>query len=86
MNRVYGRKARDMASVLAKRLSQIFILIALVSFTSVVALADEHGGDSVWTTDVAVDTLWVLIAGMLVFFVCIFITPSGMKIIIIEGS
>ena len=68
MNRIYGRKAGGMASVLAKRLSQIFILIALVSFTSVVALADEHGGDSVWTTDVAVDTLWVLIASMLVFF------------------
>ena len=68
MNRIYGRKAGGMASALAKRLSQIFILIALVSFTSVVALADEHGGDSVWTTDVAVDTLWVLVASMLVFF------------------
>ncbi|MEC9258396.1 MAG: hypothetical protein VX541_07870, partial [Candidatus Poribacteria bacterium] len=65
MNRIYDRRAGGRVSNLAEKLLQIFILIALVSFTSVVALADEHGGDSAWTTDVAVDTLWVLIAGML---------------------
>ena len=34
--------------------------------TPALALAQE--AESVWTTDVAVDTLWVLVAGILVFF------------------
>ena len=40
----------------------------LVSSTSIDVLADGHEEHSAWTTDVAVDTLWVLVAGMLVFF------------------
>ena len=32
------------------------------------ALALAQEAESVWTTDVAVDTLWTLIAGILVFF------------------
>ena len=68
MNRVYDRRARGRVSHLSKKLLQIFTLIALVSSTSIAVLADEHKGDPVWTTDVAVDTLWVLVAGMLVFF------------------
>ena len=46
----------------------IFTLIALVSSTSIDVLADGHEKNSAWTTDVAVDTLWVLVASMLVFF------------------
>jgi len=67
MSEFCNRRTGNRASVLEKKLSKFFILITLISFTSIVALAD-NGGDSVWTTDVAVDTLWVLIAGMLVFF------------------
>ena len=54
--------------VLTKKLSKFFVLVVLlISSTSIVALAADDG-DTVWTTDVAVDTLWVLIAGILVFF------------------
>ncbi|HHZ93427.1 TPA: ammonium transporter [Candidatus Poribacteria bacterium] len=67
MSEFCNRRTGNRASVLEKKLSKFFILITLISFTSIAALAD-NGGDSVWTTDVAVDTLWVLIAGMLVFF------------------
>ncbi len=44
------------------------IALATVAGLAVPAYAQEAGAESLWTTDVAVDTLWVLVAGILVFF------------------
>ena len=44
------------------------IALATVTGLAVPAYAQEAEAESLWTTDVAVDTLWVLMAGMLVFF------------------
>ena len=44
------------------------IALATVAGLAVPAYAQEAEAESLWTTDVAVDTLWVLIAGILVFF------------------
>ncbi len=42
--------------------------LATVAGLAVPAYAQEAQAESLWTTDVAVDTLWTLIAGILVFF------------------
>ena len=42
--------------------------LAAVVGLAVPAYAQEAEAESLWTTDVAVDTLWVLVAGFLVFF------------------
>ena len=68
MNKSHNQKAQNKVLNLSKHSLQIPILIVLVSSTSIAVLADDHGVDSAWTTDVAVDTLWVLVASMLVFF------------------
>ena len=44
------------------------IALAAVAGLAAPAYAQEAEAESLWTTDVAVDTLWVLIAGILVFF------------------
>ena len=44
------------------------IMLAAVVGLAVPAYAQEAEAESLWTTDVAVDTLWVLVAGFLVFF------------------
>ena len=47
----------------------VYTLVTGVGFLlAAPALALAQEAEGVWTTDVAVDTLWVLIAGILVFF------------------
>ena len=44
------------------------IALAAVAGLAIPAYAQEAAAESLWTTEVAVDTLWTLIAGILVFF------------------
>ena len=44
------------------------LLFLVVSNYAMVAAQDSSGDGSLWTTDVAIDTIWVLVTAMLVFF------------------
>ena len=63
------RRCRTRAARLLGLIPILTVAAALVAVAAPAAYAQESaGGESVWTTDVAVDTLWTLVAAFLVFF------------------
>ena len=63
------RRCRTRAARLLGLIPILTVAAALVAVAAPAAYAQESaGGESVWITDVAVDTLWTLVAAFLVFF------------------
>ncbi len=66
MNQMHESRERAVGHSLSRLVRTLATSAGFLLAAPALALAQE--AESVWTTDVAVDTLWTLIAGILVFF------------------